>query len=108
MRSVYLKPGMTNLPNRTDYIRRLAGHLFARMKELEEIGLTAEANLSEGRISVRFSRRDNAQAADWLKQKRRIETEYNPETNLIGMQVTGAITFEDLDYVQGAVMELLI
>ncbi len=40
--------------NRGAY-KALTGHSARRMKELEEIGLTAAGNLSEGRVSIRFS-----------------------------------------------------
>ncbi len=108
MRRVCFIDAATAAPETAGHIRRLTGHLLARMKELEEIGLTAAGNLSEGRVSIRFSGRDNAEAADWLKRKRGIETAYDQVENLIYMQVTGKITFEDIDYVQGAVTELLM
>lgn len=91
--------------SRGDTEKRLTGHLLARMRELEEIGLTVA--VSEGVVTIRFSGRDNGEAAGWLERKRRIMTAYDAVQDLIRMQVTCAVTFEDLDYVQSAVMELL-
>lgn len=107
MRSVCLKSGISDMHNGTT-AQRLFRHLLARMKELEEMGLTAGGDASEDIVKVRFTGRSNAEAAAWLLRKRRIQTGYDPAADIISMQVTGGVSFEDLDYVQGAVMELLM
>jgi len=108
MRSVCLRSESAPAPAGSGAaLKRLTGHLCARMRELEEIGLTVGGELSEGLVTIRFFGRDNAGAAVWLEEKRRIRTGYDAGTDMILMQVTDAVTFEDLDYVQGAVMELL-
>ena len=90
-----------------DLLRRLTGHLLARMQELEVLGMTAEGSLPDGLVTIRFTRRDNAEAARWLEQERQVRAAYDVGTDAIRMQVTPKVTFEDLDYVQAAVMELL-
>ena len=106
-----------------DRQRRLGGHLWARMKELEEDGLSVPGPEPGGRVgvvSVDFKGRDNGEAAFLLERDYGVQTRCGlhcaPAAHrtlgtlpggLVRFSVGPFTTFEELDYVQGAVYELL-
>ena len=136
-----LEPGTLNLPGiyglsaALDYLegegealcrreRKLGGHLWARMMELEEDGLRVlgpdDPAERTGVVSVDWTGGDNGELAF------RLEREYGVQTRCglhcapaahktLGSFPQGAVrfsvgpftTFEDIDYVQGAVYELI-
>ena len=134
-----LEPGTLNLPGvyglsaALDFLeaqdglmdrqRRLGGHLWARMKELEEDGLSVPGPEPGGRVgvvSVDFKGRDNGEAAFLLERDYGVQTRCGlhcaPAAHrtlgtfpggLVRFSVGPFTTFEELDYVQGAVYELL-
>lgn len=134
-----LEPGTLNLPGvyglsaALDFLeaqdglmdrqRRLGGHLWARMKELEEDGLAVpgpEPDDRVGVVSVDFKGRDNGEAAFLLERDYGVQTRCGlhcaPAAHrtlgtlpggLVRFSVGPFTTFEELDYVQGAVYELL-
>lgn len=96
---------------------RLLRHLLGRMLELEEDGLRVDGPadpfaLRAPLVSVGFTGRDNREMA------RRLEQEYHILVSCAGSTDTPGgllrlcpapdVTFEDIDYVQGAVYQLLL
>ncbi|MPM64371.1 hypothetical protein SDC9_111257 [bioreactor metagenome] len=69
--------------------------------------MAVQGRVETGETVLRFTARDNAQAAAWLEEKRRIAVAYDPTEDHLVMHPTPYVSFEDIDYVQGAVMELL-
>lgn len=107
-RSVCLKEGVqTGGEPAPGAPEKRAGHLLARMRELDGFGVAVRDDPETGETLVRFTARDNAQAAAWLEEKRRIAVTYDPAEDWLVMRATPWVSFEDIDYVQGAVMELL-
>ena len=129
-------PGIFGLGAALDYLegegealrlreRKLAGHLWARLMELEEDGLRVlgsrdPANRT-GVVAVDFTRADNAEMAFRLEREYGIQTRCGLHCaplahRTLGTYPQGAVrfsvgpfnTFEELDYVQGAVYELLL
>lgn len=103
---------------------RLTGHLIARLAEYEEDGLrvlgTREEKKQVGVVSVDFLGRDNAECAYRLERDYGIQTRCGlhcaPLTHkTLGTYPQGTVRFsvgpftrfEDIDYVQGAVAEIL-
>lgn len=90
---------------------RLLRHLLGRMLELEEDGLRVDApadpfDFHGPLVSVAFTGRDNREMA------RRLEEEYHilvscTDDGILLCPAPG-VTFEDMDYVQGAVYQLLL
>lgn len=104
--------------------RRLTGHLIARLREYEEDGLrvlgTGDARKQVGVVSVDFLTMDNAEAAYRLDSTYGIQTRCGLHCAPLAHKTLGTFpkgtvrfsigpftTFEDIDYVQGAVGELL-
>lgn len=104
--------------------RRLTGHLIARLREYEEDGLrvlgTGDASKQVGVVSVDFLTMDNAEAAYRLDSAYGIQTRCGLHCAPLAHKTLGTFpkgtvrfsigpftTFEDIDYVQGAVGELL-
>lgn len=104
---------------------KLAGHLWARLTELEEDGLRVlgshRPERRTGVVSVDFQRGDNGELAFRLEQEYGIQTRCGlhcaPAAHkTLGTYPQGAVrfsvgpftTFADIDYVQGAVYELLL
>lgn len=94
-----------------EYRARLLRHLLGRMLELEEDGLRVDAPADPFAfhgplVSVAFYGRDNREMA------RRLEEEYHilvscADDGILLCPAPG-VTFEDMDYVQGAVYRLLL
>ena len=129
-------PGIFGLGAALDYLEgegealrlrehRLAGHLWARLMELEEDGLrvlgTADPANRTGVVSVDFLKGDNGEMAFRLEQEYGIQTRCGlhcaPEAHrTLGTFPQGAVrfsvgpftSFEELDYVQDAVYRLLL
>ncbi len=90
---------------------RLLRHLLGRMLELEEDGLRVDAPADPFAfhgplVSVSFTGRDSKEMA------RRLEEEYHilvscTDGGILLCPAPG-LTFEDMDYVQGAVYRLLL
>ena len=90
---------------------RLLRHLLGRMLELEEDGLRVDAPADPfafhgALVSVSFTGRDSKEMA------RRLEEEYHilvscTDGGILLCPAPG-LTFEDMDYVQGAVYRLLL
>lgn len=105
--------------------RRLAGHLWARMMELEEDGLRVlgarDPALRTGVVSIDFLHADNGEMAFRLEQEYGLQTRCGLHCaplahRTLGSFPQGAVrfsigpftTFAELDYAQGAVYELLL
>ena len=90
---------------------RLLRHLLGRMLELEEDGLRVDAPAAPfafhgSLVSVAFTGRENREMA------RHLEKEYHilvscTDGGILLCPAPG-VTFEDIDYVQGAVYQLLL
>lgn len=104
--------------------RRLAGHLWARMMELEEDGLrvlgSRDPDRRTGVVSIDFLHADNGEMAFRLEQEYGLQTRCGLHCaplahRTLGSFPQGAVrfsvgpftTFAELDYAQGAVYELL-
>lgn len=83
-------------------VDKLTGHLNARMAELVEDGLTLSCQ--ENRVTVAFPGLDSATARAKLAQ---FGVAAGDEDGRVVFTVTDRVSHEDLDYVQGAVMEIL-
>lgn len=137
-----LEPGTLNLPGiyglsaALDYLeqegeglrqryKKLSGHLWARMMELEEDGLRVlgpdDPAERTGVVSVDWTRGDNGELAFRLERDYGIQTRCGlhcaPSAHqTLGSFPQGAVrfsvspftTFADIDYAQGAVYELLL
>ena len=129
-------PGICGLGAALDYLERegqslrerehrLAGHLWARLTELEEDGLrvlgTGDPEQRVGVVSVDFLRGDNGEMAFRLEQEYGILTRCGlhcaPTAHrTLGTFPQGAVrfsvgpftSFEEIDYVQDAVYRLLL
>ena len=129
-------PGVFGLGAALDYLERegealrvrehkLAGHLWARMMELEEDGIrvlgTTDPARRTGVVSIDFLKADNGEMAFRLEQEYGIQTRCGLHCAPVAHQTLGTFpqgavrfsvgpftTFEDIDYVQGAVYELLL
>lgn len=83
-------------------VAKLTGHLNARMAELVEDGLTLSCQ--ENRVAIAFPGLDSATACSKLAQFGIVA---GAEGGQVVFTVTDRVSHEDLDYVQGAVMEIL-
>ena len=129
-------PGIFGLGAALDYLEgegealrvrehKLAGHLWARLMELEEDGVrvlgSRDPSSRTGVVSIDFLKADNAEMAFRLEQEYGIQTRCGLHCaplahRTLGTFPQGAVrfsvgpftTFEDIDYVQGAVYELLL
>ncbi len=84
--------------------RRLGGHLWARMKEYDGEGLSVPGPGPLDRVgivSVDFSRQDNERAALLLKQRYHVHA--SVFQGMVRFSAGPFLSFEDIDYVQGAV-----
>ena len=107
-----------------DRERRLTGHLIARLREYEEDGLrvlgTLDAHRQAGVVSVDFTDMDNAEAAYRLDREYGIQCRCGLHCAPLAHQTLGTFPhgtvrfsvgpftrFEDIDYLQGAVGEIL-
>ena len=128
-------PGIFGLGAALDYLEqegealrlrehRLAGHLWARMKELEPDGIrvlgTDDPANRTGVVSIDFLKADNGEMAFRLEQEYGVQTRCGLHCapvahRTLGTFPQGAVrfsvgpftTFEEIDYVQSAVCELL-
>ena len=105
MRQVNLT-GLPPVPAHVHQVEKLTGHLNARMEELIEDGLTVSHTLqnSVGRVMIRFPNEESGRARKRLADYGIAST---VEENQVIFTVTALVSHEDLDYVQGAVMEIL-
>lgn len=103
---------MNHAPAPSDEHRaRLLRHLLGRMLELEEDGLLVDAPADPflfraPLVSISFAGRDNG------VMTRRLEEEYHifvscTDSGILLCPAPG-VTFEDIDYVQGAMYRLLL
>ena len=128
-------PGIFGLGAALDYLEgegaalrirehKLAGHLWARMMELEEDGIrvlgTKDPQQRTGVVSIDFLQADNGEMAFRLEQEYGVQTRCGLHCapvahRALGTFPQGAVrfsvgpftTFEEIDYVQGAVYDLL-
>ena len=96
---------------------RLLRHLLGRMLELEEDGLRVLGPadpfaLRAPLVAVDFTGRDNREMARRLEQAYHIMVDCtdpaDPHGGLLRLCPAPGVTFEDVDYVQGAVYRLLL
>jgi len=112
MRIVELGPAEERLPF-MDWkgIVRRTGHLNARMEELRPDGLYVEHGLDQthkiGWVRIRFPWLESGEAARRLREEYGIRS-LPVEENAVTFLVTSRASFEDMDYVQGAVVELFL
>ena len=113
--------GWENLRRRE---KRLTGHLIARMREMEEDGLrvlgTLDAERQVGVVSVDFPGLDNAEAAFRLEKEFGIQARCGLHCAPLAHKTLGTFPqgtvrfsvnpltrFEDIDYLQAAVCEVM-
>ena len=103
---------MNHAPVPSDERRaRLLRHLLGRMLELEEDGLRVDAPADPflfraPLVPVSFTGRDSGEMARRLEEEYRISVSCTDDGILLCP--APGVTFEDLDYVQGAVYRLLL
>lgn len=112
MRVVELGPVQERLPSvEWQGIVRRTGHLNARMEELLSDGLFVEHGLDAaqgtGWVHIRFPRLESREAARRLWERYGIRS-LTEQGDVVAFLVTGRASFEDMDYVQGAVVELFL
>jgi len=94
-----------------EQITAIAGHLNARMRELVEDGLDVTeqipADAGYGVVRIRFPRVESGAAAQLLEARYQIRSGPADGLGMLPFFVTDGVSFEDIDYVQGAVMDLL-
>ena len=105
MRQVNLT-GQPPSPGCAGQVEKLTGHLNARMEELMEDGLTVSHELQNGvgKIRIGFPHQESRKALRRLADFGIAAAEADHQ---VLFTVTDRISHEDLDYVQGAVMEIL-
>lgn len=129
-------PGIFGLGAALDYLEeqgealrlrehKLAGHLWARLMELEECGIRVLGSRNPqnrtGVVSIDWQRGDNAELAFQLEQRYHIQTRCGLHCAPLAHQTLGTFpqgavrfsvgpftTFEDIDYVQDCVYKLLL
>ena len=129
-------PGIFGLGAALDYLEgegealrirehKLAGHLWARLMELEEDGIrvlgSRDPSNRTGVVSIDFLKADNGEMAFRLEQEYGIQTRCGLHCAPLAHQTLGTFpqgavrfsvgpftTFEELDYVQDAVYRLLL
>ena len=129
-------PGIFGLGAALDYLEgegealrvrehKLAGHLWARLMELEEDGVrvlgSRDPSNRTGVVSIDFLKADNGEMAFRLEQEYGIQTRCGLHCAPLAHQTLGTFpqgavrfsvgpftTFEELDYVQDAVYRLLL
>ncbi len=84
--------------------RRLTGHLAARLREYTEEGITPVDILRDGLVSARIDGVDPDQAASALARRRVF---CQSRQGSLFFSIGADTSFEDLDYVQAVVAELL-
>lgn len=90
---------------------KLLRHLLGRMLELVEDGLSVDVpadpfDFHAPLVSVSFSGRDNKEMARRLKEEYHILVSCTDGALLLSPAPD--VTFEDMDYVQGAVYQMLL
>ena len=84
--------------------RRLTGHLAARLREYTQEGIAPVDILQDGVVSARIAGVESDQALPRLA-RRRVYAQARDGAFLF--TIGADVTFEDLDYVQAVVAELL-
>ena len=112
MRQVNLKlPPEGEKSADVDTLRRRTGHLWARMSELLGTGFVVRSGFDEekgfGWLSIRFPNLESGKAQERLQKEYGIQSALTPEGDFVLFSVTADASFEDMDYVQAAVMDLL-
>lgn len=103
---------LNHCPIPSDKIRaKLLRHLLGRMLELVEDGLSVDApadpfDFHDPLVSVSFSSRDNKEMSRRLKEEYHILVSCTDGALLLSPAPD--VTFEDVDYVQGAVYQMLL
>ena len=85
-------------------LRRLTGHLAARLGEYNQDGIDSVEILGDGIVSARIAGLE-APAARELLARQRVYCQVQGDR--LRFYIGAAITFEDLDYVQAAAASLL-
>lgn len=107
MRTVYLNPAGADYPGPHapgERRRRLAGHLNARLGEYLGEGVEQVAVEEGDVVCARLSGYTGAQGAQALAHH---QVYCQGDGAWVRFVLSAATTFEDLDYVQGAVAQLL-
>lgn len=90
--------------------RRLGGHLWARLMELEPCGMTVledeEGARSTGVVSIAWHKGNHEDMVQRLAEGYHIYTSQGDGGACVTFS-TAMATFADIDYVQGAVWEIL-
>lgn len=92
-------------------LRRRTGHLWARMSELLGSGFVVQSEFEEekgfGWVSIQFPNLESDKAMERLQREYGIQAALTPDRRWVLFSVTAHASFEDMDYVQAAVMDLL-
>ena len=92
-------------------MRKLGGHLWARLMELEPCGMTVmedeEGARSTAKVSIQWHKGEHATMTTKLAEGYHIYAEHQGGDAPVFFHIGDKTTFADIDYVQGAVWEVL-
>ncbi|MPM02029.1 hypothetical protein SDC9_48274 [bioreactor metagenome] len=92
-------------------IQKRTGHLIARMEELGETGLSVTGGMDPvlgiGRVAIKLPKPDAVTAVGLLANQWHIRIDPPAADGTLLLSVTISVSFEDIDYFQAAVMNLI-
>ncbi|HIT01961.1 MAG TPA: hypothetical protein IAC21_03955 [Candidatus Enterenecus merdae] len=97
-------PDWAGPPADPSLLRRLTGHLAARLREYSQEGIAPVEILRDGLVSAQIAGVDAQQAAQALA---RANVFCQSQDGVLLFSISASTSFEDLDYVQAVVSELL-
>ncbi|HJH62639.1 MAG TPA: hypothetical protein IAC84_05190 [Firmicutes bacterium] len=97
-------PDWAGPPADPNLLRRLTGHLAARLREYSQEGIDPVEILRDGVVSARIAGVDDQQATQALA---RASVFCQSQDGVLLFSIGASTSFEDLDYVQAVVSELL-
>lgn len=92
-------------------VQKRTGHLIARMEELGEMGLSVTGGMDPllgiGRVGIKLPKPEAVTAVGLLADKWHIRVDPPAADGVLLLTVTISVSFEDIDYFQAAVMDLI-
>lgn len=111
MRTVYMDKSVAPTQRGDALTSRLGGHLWARLMELEPCGMTVVEGEEDARktgvVAINWHKGSNEEMVRRLAQDYHIYASQNEQGDAVTFS-TGTASFEDIDYVQGAVWEVIM
>jgi len=111
MRKVDFSKYTQNSPGNPDLVQKRTGHLIARMEELSESGLIVSGGIDPvsgvGRVGIKLPKPEAVTAVGLLAEKWHVTIDPPAVDGILYLTVTTSVSFEDIDYFQAAVMDLI-